>query len=318
MLKKLILLFFIVLFLPLQVLAKETINIAFTIDKNFPAYTLLVINSILLNNSSKSDYMFYIVENDLTEKDKAKMRKYIERRGQKIQFINVDTAVIDNNENFYQNEHTGSAHVTRIGTARILLGKLLPENIHKVIYLDSDILVLSDIKELWDYDISKYAAGMAENVTTTGKKVMYYNSGVILMNLDYWRKYNLAEKITKYLNDNRNLEFPDQDAINAVLAGKILGLPVGWNETGSYFRTSDDISWVKIVHYISNCKPWLFKYHNLKSKHIYYKYWFKSGLYLEYFKDLGKALYEWYDLFCRKEQGFLYFKICYLKTKYLK
>ena len=318
MLKKLILFFFIVLFLPLQALATETINVAFTIDKNFPTYTLLVINSILLNNSSKSDYMFYIVENDLTEKDKTKMRKYVEKRGQKIQFINVDTAVIDNNENFYLNKHTSSSHVTRIGTARILLGELLPENIHKVIYLDSDVLVLADLKELWDYDISGYAAGMAENVTTSGEKFDYYNSGVILMNLDYWRKNKLAEKMIKYLNDNKTLEFPDQDTINAVIGGQILEVPIGWNETASYFRNPDDISWVKIVHYISNTKPWLFRYHNLKSKRIFYKYWFKSGLYFEYFKDLGKALYEWYDLFCRKEQGFLYFKICYLKTKYLK
>ena len=44
----------------------EDINVAFTIDNNYPVFALLVINSILLNNDSNSHYNFYIVNNDLS------------------------------------------------------------------------------------------------------------------------------------------------------------------------------------------------------------------------------------------------------------
>lgn len=46
----------------------ENINVAFTIDNNYPIFTMLVINSILRNNTSNSDYTFYVIENNLTAK----------------------------------------------------------------------------------------------------------------------------------------------------------------------------------------------------------------------------------------------------------
>ena len=64
------------------------------------------------------------------------MKKYVLNRGQSIEFINIDTSIIDNGETF-----TGfnPGHVTQIAMARILLPDLLPQNIHRVIYLDSDM-----------------------------------------------------------------------------------------------------------------------------------------------------------------------------------
>ena len=66
----------------------ENINVAFTIDNNYPIFTMLVINSILRNNTSNSDYTFYVIENNLTAKNKLKMQKYVNKRKQTVEFIN--------------------------------------------------------------------------------------------------------------------------------------------------------------------------------------------------------------------------------------
>jgi len=47
---------------------------------------MLAINSILKNHTSDTTYNFYIVESDLSDKNKTRMKKYVEENGQKIQW----------------------------------------------------------------------------------------------------------------------------------------------------------------------------------------------------------------------------------------
>lgn len=80
---------------------EETVNVAFTIDKNYPIFTLLAINSILKNNVSNSNYMFYIIETNIPNRDKKMMQKYVEKRGQQISFININTDTLDQGNDFF-------------------------------------------------------------------------------------------------------------------------------------------------------------------------------------------------------------------------
>ena len=75
--KKLFLIFLFFLFLINPVSAKNNkMNVLFTIDNNYAVYTLLSINSILLNNTSNSKYTFYIIETDLSDKNKKNDGKF--------------------------------------------------------------------------------------------------------------------------------------------------------------------------------------------------------------------------------------------------
>ena len=120
---------YILLFLPIAALAKPstTINVAFTIDNNYPIYPMLAINSLLVNNYSASDYHFFIVENDITEKNKNKMREFIKEVNKitefnsKIDFVHIDTDTIDKGNNLFG----FSNRITPIAIARIVLPDLL-------------------------------------------------------------------------------------------------------------------------------------------------------------------------------------------------
>lgn len=270
----------------------EKINVAFTIDNNYPIFTMLAINSILQNNTSNSDYKFFIVENNLTDKNKAKMRKYVKARHQEIEFFNIDTKVIDDGKWFFG----FSNRITPIGMARIMLPQILPSDVHRVIYMDGDTLVIEDLKKLFDEDLKGKAFGMSPNIINYSDVVdfktysPYLNSGVILMDLDKCRKNHVTDKMLGFIKKNFKLFiykgdkegsflYPDQDLINIVLIDDLKTLPQRWNNQnilGTYMTKLNDGG---VLHYIGPVKPWhMNKAFSNDFVVEYYKYWDKSGL----------------------------------------
>lgn len=294
--KKFIIALFILITVQLSAFAKQTINIAFTIDNNYPIFTMLAINSIFLNNYNCSDYHFYIVENNLSDKNKEKMRKFITNANEnntfksELEFINIDTDTIDKGKYLF----AFSNRITPIAIARIMLPDLL--DIDKVLYMDGDILVTTDLLPLYETDLKNYVAGMVPNITQSTtpdihtKTSTYFNSGVILMDLKKCRKMKSTEQMISYLNQNldrfiydktttdnqTNIDkflYPDQDLINIVWDGKIKALDKKWNNQTIYgvqmlFTTSDCI-----IHYIGPVKPWSFKKPMSKAEKQYLTYW---------------------------------------------
>jgi lipopolysaccharide biosynthesis glycosyltransferase len=107
-----------------------------------------------------------------------------------------------------------------------------------VLYLDGDTLVTRNLAELAQMDIKDYSCAMAKDIRSEKykKKIClesiyeFYNSGVILINLDFWREHNIGDAL---LNDI--LAFPtiyaDNPALCRVLKGKIKTLPLACNAT---------------------------------------------------------------------------------------
>ncbi len=294
--KKFILTVFIMLFLPVMVSAKpvNTVNVAFTIDNNYPIYTMLAINSILHNNISSSNYHFYIIENNITEQNKNKMKKFIAQVNKKnlfdskIDFIHIDTDTIDKGQYLF----AFSNRITPIAIARIMLPNLL--DVDRVIYLDGDILVTADLKDLYTLKLDGKPFGMAMNISQMGEALekrkinMYYNSGVILMDLNKCRQTKTAERMLAYLQNNidrflfnsdkdKNEKFlyPDQDLINVVLNKEIKQIPQKWNNQTIAGVHMVDIGYNpdSIIHYIGPVKPWLFNKPYNRAELLYMLYW---------------------------------------------
>lgn len=185
---------------------------------------------------------------------------------------------------------------------RISAASLLP-NHTKILYLDTDIIVCADISELFDIDLSdKYAAAAVPELYMkvciklgdkkrikrgikgfSGRPINkylqdylglgndaehYFQSGVMLFNLDYFRAFNLENILREDLLKNIYW-LPDQDALNKNLKGKVLELSLGWNlSTGiDHIYKSLTDGWAKkiddakkspkILHYAGNDeKPW--------------------------------------------------------------
>lgn len=130
---------------------------------------------------------------------------------------------------------------------RVLLPKILPDNIHRVLYLDADTLVAGNISDLFSIDMTDKAIGGAIDILSfvprTFERCMYEQekqyicAGVMLMNLDFWRTNNLTDRIIKWGRDNdARIQFPDQDTINYICRDHKIILPMRYGIIGAYFE----------------------------------------------------------------------------------
>lgn len=116
---------------------------------------------------------------------------------------------------------------TPYASIRLFLDLLdVPE---KLIYLDADVMCLSDINELYSTDVSDFE--LAASLDVVGHRFFprrYCNSGVLLLNLKLIKETGLFEKARKKVR-RRPMLMPDQSAINS-FAKKKLVLPYRFNE----------------------------------------------------------------------------------------
>jgi lipopolysaccharide biosynthesis glycosyltransferase len=169
---------------------------------------------------------------------------------------------------------------------RILIPTLLPKEIEKAIYIDSDVIVRSDIEALWNQEVEdNYLLAVQDMGTPLVSSPLglmnyqqldipadskYMNSGVLVFNLEKWRQENTSHAIIKYLKDHKHyLRWFDQDGLNAVLAGKWGELDPRWNQMPYLFRFgswqessfneeeySNLLNHPYIIHYATREKPW--------------------------------------------------------------
>jgi len=174
--------------------------------------------------------------------------------------------------------HT-SFHITREAYMRFFAPEILAPEVRRLIYLDSDLIVLNDLKPLWRKDLGgRPVAGVSDPFGASRRRTLgmpseapYVNSGVLLLDLDIWRAEQLCERLISYVErEGDRLLFHDQDALNAVLYRSIALLDPRWNVQAKMLRpprsrpdlrTPAILAAVQapaIIHYTSASKPWLF------------------------------------------------------------
>ena len=181
---------------------------------------------------------------------------------QTVQFIEFKT------EKVAQFPRKSVDHVSLVTYYRLFLPELLPNSINKILFLDPDMLIRTKIAPLWQINIENYSIVAVENPNAMELKkrllipptASYFNAGVLLINLNYWRTRNITKKLLFYLKNNQSkLRFWDQDVLNAVLWNSCRILEEAWNTIDT-----TQVSQPKIIHFIGARKPW-----HLKNKHPY-------------------------------------------------
>jgi len=164
---------------------------------------------------------------------------------QKVTVINIsDQHQFDNSVNI-RNRFGGA-----INLLKVYYPKLLPK-LNKVIHLDVDTIVCDSLKDFWETDVTgKWIAAVPEYTAVHSQLKLYgniyYNAGVMLINLAQMRKDNISDTMAQFLNEVPQ-PFADQDAWNkyGIEQDKIVVAPARYNECLST-KYSDDPA---IVHY---------------------------------------------------------------------
>lgn len=244
-------------------------NIALCTDEKYSFPCGVCITSILENNKEE-ECNIYILTDGLNPETIEKFKQLQDKYKQKIDIITINDKLFDGLK--ISNRFPISIYY------RFLLPQLV--NDKKVIYLDCDIIVTSSLKEIWHTNITDYACGVIEDQKSDDITIQnrlglykdYFNSGVLLINLDYWRENDIASKLIEFINQNPDIcLYPDQDALNYILCDCVKFLEYKYNYQELFYLPKEHIllhknKWKQldlagnapiIMHYTGCIKPWV-------------------------------------------------------------
>ncbi len=145
-----------------------------------------------------------------------------------------------------------SPGISRATYARLFIPRVLPDDLSRALYLDCDLIVRRCVGEFFDLPMGDLAAlGVADAGSPyvsslygvpywsrNGRRAgdVNFNAGVLLLNLQAWREDDIPTAAVKYLTDGRHQFLADQEAINAVLPGRIGQVDPRWNVQTEHFQ----------------------------------------------------------------------------------
>ncbi|GET37062.1 glycosyltransferase family 8 protein [Microseira wollei] len=272
---------------------KEPIVLVLAADNNYAMALAATARSVIANLNHNKNIEIVIIDGGIKEYNKKKIIKSIKENNVEIKWVKAAPEIFKNMKVY--------KHFSKATYYRLLLPKILPLEITKAIYLDTDIIVKENLENLWNIDIgNNYVLAVEDmsvryvsapnglkNYEELGIKsdAKYFNAGVLVINIEKWRTDKSGEKVIEYLEKyQEQWLWLDQDGLNAAFAGQWGELDPKWNQQPRIYKYA---SWKEspyqedvyqdlrdnpyIIHYSTSGKPW-----SLGCKHP------KKDLFFEY------------------------------------
>lgn len=265
-------------------------NVTCNTDDNYAQHCCAMLCSLFENNKEYSFYI-HILSHSLSVKNTKQIEDLCNRYNQNVKIYDVNESKLEGVK-FRENRP-----LTKAAYYRILLPEILGDNIEKILYLDCDIIILDKVVDIFDIEIENYALAACidtspynsnhRNQLSLSLTDLAFCSGVMLINLEYWRTNNAQEKLLEFSKrDRKPVYLHDQDSLNFVFKNQWFILPPKWNrgvmsffqihprEKPYDFEEYDQAP--KLIHYASNvAKPWYDV--SFPERKYYLKYLYLSG-----------------------------------------
>lgn len=213
----------------------QELNVLYQSDDNYAIYLGVSICSLLENNKKVNQISIYIIDDGISDLRKNQIRQMIESYERQVFFVEIDN-VINDEDILNAFSYTGMRKNTH-SYLKLFVDKLLPELQGRIVYIDCDTAVTGNIEQLLSIDMGQCAIGMVLDSLVTDSRCSvgmkaddnYYNSGVILIDLDKWREKKYSQRIVNHVNNVRVYGTVDQDILNMEFLHEIYTLPVEYN-----------------------------------------------------------------------------------------
>lgn len=205
-------------------------------DNNYAEFVAVVIASAIANNH---DYIhFHLLANDIDSATIRLLRAQIPAESGELHEYNI----CDLKERLRVKV---PETIAVSSYARLFLPSILPTDIKKIIYVDCDTVIADDISGLWNTELQdNYIAGVLDTLPNKESKTNiglpatapYINAGVLLINLELWRRDQLEQEFIQFLlNHDGHVHHHDQGIINGVCKGKVKIVHPRYNCTSNYY-----------------------------------------------------------------------------------
>lgn len=248
-------------------------NILLAPNNDYVMPTVVLLQSLFETAEDKLD--IYVIHSGLTGENIQKLDSFITGHGGAFHLITIDPEM-------FGKAHT-SIHITKEAYYRLLAQELLPPEVERVLYLDGDLVVTKSLKGLYETSFVNEAGRECYFVVCEGPGVSrrewtvydtlhipreypYFNSGVLLMNLDLLRRSFDPQRFSDFIAAHgENLKYHDQDTLNALFYDKVIY--ADWhiyNQTILHIQSAEEarqrLEKAAVIHYAGSDKPWKHDY----------------------------------------------------------
>ncbi len=275
-------------------------------DENYIPYLAVTIQSIIENSNPDNLYKIFVLNDNLSKLRKRQILD-MEKSNIRIKFIDVGA---------YLREYSDDLWFTcRHFSKEVYFRFFIPEIFKyykKVLYCDCDAVFLEDPSKLFNTDMEDNIIGAvidtcinAQLHTNKGNcyfeklnlknPAKYFNSGLMLFNIQKSIEFNLIKKCIKKLKEIKQPLTVDQDVLNIVCEGRVKFLDERWNVENHiineevnlkkimpsklYYKYISSLNEPKYLHYTSDIKPW--QYASSYNAHYFWKFARKTSFYEE-------------------------------------
>ena len=230
-------------------------------DDNYLPFLAVTLQSIKQNASKDYNYSFRVLHSGIKADNIEKIMKY-NSENFKVEFVDVRELLKD----VMARLHT-CIYYTQTTYYRLFIANLYPQY-DKIIYVDTDVVVRGDISQLYNIEIGDNLVGATrEDYVMTDPYIQpyfvkvlglprhedYFNAGLLLMNLDQFRKQKFEDQFVDLLNKYKFV-VQDQDYLNVICQDKVEYIDPMWNK--SPCNPNVKVEDIKLIHYKLIWKPW--------------------------------------------------------------
>lgn len=240
------------------IVENKTMNILVAINDNYVEMLQDMLFSLKLKNDT---YLkIFLIYNDLTQTNKNEIEQFIKNvQIGEIIFLKFNIKDIELPINI--------DYISTETYYRLYAPFMLPNDIDRILYLDADIIVNCDIKELYDTSFENKILIACENSDSANhiynenlglpKDNLYVNAGMLLIDIKKYKKFCSIKSLNNFIYENReSLYYQDQDIINKMFFNKIKIVEQKFNFQINYILGIGIDNVEGIIHYSSPLKPW--------------------------------------------------------------
>lgn len=268
-----------------------TIPVFFSCDDNYLPFLSVALRSMIDNLAPDTVCRVHVLNDGLCEDGKARLSAMQTDRVT-LEFVDVRPMIEPLLAKLkLRDYYTPSIYY------RLFIPTLFPQY-SRALYLDADIVVNGDITKLYRMPLGeRLVAAIPDAIIESHEDFRlyaegglgipydrYFNSGVLLMNLDQFRLQGIRERFTYLMETYRfDTVCPDQDYLNALCYGQVLYLDRGWNKM-SIDRNYPGLP--PLIHYNMFFKPW--QYDDIAYGEIFWAYAEKTS-YIDDIRAIRRA-----------------------------
>ena len=265
---------------------KNTIPIFFAMDDGYIPFFGVALESLIENSSKENYYDIKILYTNISKENQDRIKKH-EQENLKIEFVNLTEYIEKIKGKLYTRDYYSKSTYFRL-----FIPELYPQY-DKALYLDGDIIILSDIADLYNIDMGDNLVAAAPDEVIQSAEVFkeyaekvvgvsdyknYFNAGVLLMNLKELRKFEFQNKFLYLLGTVKFSVAQDQDYLNRICKGRVKIIDGSWDKMpiGGKSIPREQLN---LIHYNLVSKPWYFD--GVEYEEVFWEYAAKTEFYEE-------------------------------------